>query len=103
MVHHAQMTQFMHHHIVDHCLLEMNQPPVQANRSVGVGAAPAGTGAGQAELSPVNVQMGGEMGEALGKQPFGLPHQPGLDRVSNLIRASGVTQANVQRELGHAR
>ena len=33
-VHHPQVTEFVNHHIVQHRLREMNQPPVQPNRTI---------------------------------------------------------------------
>ena len=90
----------MHHHIVDHRLLEVHQPPVQADGTIGAGTAPACAGAAERELAPLHTQRRGKVIQPLGEDALGLTHQPGLHRVTNLHGRGAVGQRHMQREAG---
>ena len=76
----------------------MDQPPIQPDRTIGAGAAPAGAGAAQAQLAPLHTQRRGKMVEPFNKHSLGLAHQPGLYRVFDLVRRSRLRQADMQRK-----
>ena len=95
-VHKTQVRQLMRHHIVDHWQVEMHQPPVQANRPVGAGAAPASGGIAQAEAAPLYCQQGCKVVEPLHKQGMGLALEPGLHGALDLGGTCIGRQVNMQ-------
>jgi hypothetical protein len=95
-VHHAQMAQFVGHHIVDHRRTEMHQPPVQADRTIRAGAAPAGASVGQAQLLPAHPELRCEVVESLDETAVSLTHQPGLHRVADLRCRGTMRQGDKQ-------
>ena len=56
-VHDPQVAELVRHHVVDHRLAKVNQPPVQADRSVNTGTAPTSAGVAQAQASPLHLQQ----------------------------------------------
>ena len=88
--------------VVDHLLAEVNQSPIEANRAIATGAAPAALGAGERELRPVHTQLRCKVVEAVFKNALGLAHEPSLHRIADALWAGIVRQAKVQRKARHA-
>src|ERR1035437_7779759 len=82
--HHAQMTELMHHHVVNHVLLEMHETPVQSNRAATTGAAPACAGVAQRELAPLHLQERRKVIQTFYENTPRLTPEPGLHRLTNL-------------------
>src|ERR1035437_8128417 len=104
--HHAQMTEFMHHHVVNHVLPEMHETPVQSNRSVSAGTTPTRAGVAQKELTPPHLQERRKVIQTFYENTPRLTPEPGLHRRTNLhwCGAFGQTQvqAQMQRRVGIA-
>ena len=97
MVHHPQVAEFVHHHIVDHILRKMDQAPVQPYRAIHLGTAPACVGTAQAQFLPLHLQLRRKVVQALLEIVFGLAHQPGLHRIPDLVRLGGQRQSHFER------
>ena len=56
-VHHPQMAELVGHHIVDDRGFVVNEPPIQANRPIGTGTAPARAGTAEAQPCPGHTEL----------------------------------------------
>ena len=96
-VHHAQVGQLVHHHIVQHIHAAVQQPPVQHDAAIALGAAPARARVGQAQAAPLHAQLGRKVAQPLGKQIARVAQPPGGHGSAHLGGAGVLRHGQVQR------
>ena len=101
-VHLAQVRQLVRHHVVDHRQREVDQPPVQPDRTVAAGAAPARGGRTQAQSLDAHVELRRVVRAALLEHAPRLALQPALHGLAQLLGRGVVRQADAQHPMRHA-